>query len=179
MSICLTYLCLYIIWYSGMYIYLKMQPEKFLAHEGWNIELESNLLPLKSLVSLPFQGPSWACHKKKRCHYDNGYQAPPSMGFFRQEYWSGVPLPSPLKCTLVHAQKNCLGRTTWACYHGDFKHWDVECGEGHIVSLLVFFYIIWIFQTWPWHVLIRKCIHMDYINCVITGIFTFSVLYIV
>ena len=24
------------------------------------------------------------------------YQDPPSMGFFRQEYWSGVPLPSPL-----------------------------------------------------------------------------------
>ena len=23
------------------------------------------------------------------------YQAPPSMGFCRQEYWSGVPLPSP------------------------------------------------------------------------------------
>ena len=23
------------------------------------------------------------------------YQAPPSMGFPRQEYWSGVPLPSP------------------------------------------------------------------------------------
>ena len=26
------------------------------------------------------------------------YQAPPPMGFSRQEYWSGVPLPSPLKC---------------------------------------------------------------------------------
>ena len=25
------------------------------------------------------------------------HQAPPSMGFSRQEYWSGVPLPSPLK----------------------------------------------------------------------------------
>ena len=25
------------------------------------------------------------------------YQAPPSMGFSRQEYWSGVPLPSPRK----------------------------------------------------------------------------------
>ena len=25
------------------------------------------------------------------------YQAPPSMGFSRQEYWSGVPLPSPLE----------------------------------------------------------------------------------
>ena len=24
------------------------------------------------------------------------YQAPPPMGFSRQEYWSGVPLPSPL-----------------------------------------------------------------------------------
>ena len=23
------------------------------------------------------------------------YQAPPSTGFSRQEYWSGVPLPSP------------------------------------------------------------------------------------
>ena len=27
------------------------------------------------------------------------YQAPPSVGFSRQEYWSGVPLPSP-KVTL-------------------------------------------------------------------------------
>ena len=25
------------------------------------------------------------------------YQAPPSMGFSRQEYWSGLPLPSPLE----------------------------------------------------------------------------------
>ena len=25
------------------------------------------------------------------------YKAPPYMGFFRQEYWSGVPLPSPKK----------------------------------------------------------------------------------
>ena len=26
------------------------------------------------------------------------HQAPPSMGFSRQEYWSGVPLPSPCLC---------------------------------------------------------------------------------
>jgi len=26
------------------------------------------------------------------------YQAPPSMGFARQEYWSGVPLHSPTAC---------------------------------------------------------------------------------
>ena len=27
------------------------------------------------------------------------YQAPPPMGFSRQEYWSGVPLPSPIGCS--------------------------------------------------------------------------------
>ena len=31
------------------------------------------------------------------------YQAPPSMGFSRQEYWSGVPLLSPriLECVAI------------------------------------------------------------------------------
>ena len=29
------------------------------------------------------------------------YQALPSMGFSRQEYWSGVPLPSPKQVALV------------------------------------------------------------------------------
>ena len=29
------------------------------------------------------------------------YQAPPSMGFSRQEYWSGVPLPSPSQSCLL------------------------------------------------------------------------------
>ena len=28
---------------------------------------------------------------------DCSHQAPPSMGFPRQEYWSGVPLPAPRK----------------------------------------------------------------------------------
>ena len=30
------------------------------------------------------------------------YQAPPSMGFSRQEYWSGVPLPSPCLHRVSH-----------------------------------------------------------------------------
>ena len=39
------------------------------------------------------------------------HQAPPSMGFSRQEYWSGVPLPSPektwrtLKCILLSKRR--------------------------------------------------------------------------
>ena len=34
------------------------------------------------------------------------HQAPPSMGFSRQEYWSGVPLPSPT--LILHASKVML-----------------------------------------------------------------------
>ena len=34
------------------------------------------------------------------------YQAPPSMGFSRREYWSGVPLPSPLKCSTWMQSQN-------------------------------------------------------------------------
>ena len=34
------------------------------------------------------------------------YQAPPAMGFSRQEYWSGVPLPSPkFSCAAATAAK--------------------------------------------------------------------------
>ena len=29
------------------------------------------------------------------------YKAPPSMGFSRQEYWSGLPLPSPPLCLII------------------------------------------------------------------------------
>ena len=42
------------------------------------------------------------------------YQAPPSMGFSRQEYWSGLPWPSPfgiIEYTKVIAQK-CLHKQT-------------------------------------------------------------------
>ena len=42
------------------------------------------------------------------------YQAPPSMGFSRQEYWSGVPLPSPCLCASSHYFRNsfCAGSQT-------------------------------------------------------------------
>ena len=35
------------------------------------------------------------------------HQAPLPMGFSRQEYWSGVPLPSPLNTTGVHQFTYC------------------------------------------------------------------------
>ena len=44
------------------------------------------------------------------------YQAPPSIGFSRQEYWSGVPLPSPTTWPLkvsykVESKTYCYGKT--------------------------------------------------------------------
>ena len=34
------------------------------------------------------------------------YQAPPSMGFSRQEYWSGLPLPSPIYNIYINKKSN-------------------------------------------------------------------------
>ena len=38
---------------------------------------------------------SLSCVRLSVITWTAAYQAPPSMGFSRQEYWSGVPLPSP------------------------------------------------------------------------------------
>ena len=38
---------------------------------------------------------SLSCVQLLATPWTTAYQAPPSMGFSRQEYWSGVPLPSP------------------------------------------------------------------------------------
>ena len=36
------------------------------------------------------------------------YQGPPSMGFSRQEYWSGVPLPSPFNWLVCAFGSTCF-----------------------------------------------------------------------
>ena len=38
---------------------------------------------------------SLSCVRLLATSWTAAYQAPPSMGFSKQEYWSGVPLPSP------------------------------------------------------------------------------------
>ena len=43
------------------------------------------------------KGKSLSCVRLLATSGTAAYQAPPSMGFSRQEYWSGVPLPSPLQ----------------------------------------------------------------------------------
>ena len=41
---------------------------------------------------------SLSCVRLLATPWPAAHQAPPSMGFSRQEYWSGVPLPSPVCC---------------------------------------------------------------------------------
>ena len=41
------------------------------------------------------------------------HQAPPSMGFARQEYWSGVPLPSPVTPLLLYKYLKMSACFTW------------------------------------------------------------------
>ena len=45
----------------------------------------------------------FSCIRLLATPWTAAYQAPPSTGFSRQEYWSGVPLPSPLLtlCDLI------------------------------------------------------------------------------
>ena len=50
-------------------------------------------MKVKSLSRVRLLGTPWTA----------AYQAPPSMGFSRQEYWSGVPLPS-LHYNICHAK---------------------------------------------------------------------------
>ena len=48
-------------------------------------EIHSQAVKVKSLSRVRLFVTPWTV----------AYQAPPSMGFSRQEYWSGVPFPSP------------------------------------------------------------------------------------
>ena len=81
------------------------------------------------------------------------HQAPPSMGFSRQEYWSGVPLPSPITLFKTeNANPNILRKLT-----------RVERG-----SLSPFFRIIWnMFAHWIKYCLkINKNYHKTHVSII-------------
>ena len=69
------------------------------------------------------------------------YQAPPSMGFSRQEYWSGVPLPSPLTslsycyslffvCFLISVIYFSPVEIWFSCSFGGSDGKESTCNEG-------------------------------------------------
>ena len=69
---------------------------------------------VKSLSRVPLLETPWTA----------AHRAPPSMGFSRQEYWSGVPLPSPLPLltkTLIPSNQGPPLQPP-ACVLGCFSH---------------------------------------------------------
>ena len=51
---------------------------------------------------------SLSCVRLFATPWTAAYQAPPSMGFSRQEYWNGVPSPSPLCSPRGAPNSKCL-----------------------------------------------------------------------
>ena len=47
---------------------------------------------------------SLSCVRLLATPWTAAYQAPPSIGFYRQEYWSGVPLPSLIWGAVSHKE---------------------------------------------------------------------------
>ena len=82
------------------------------------------------------------------------YQAPPSMGFSRQKYWSGVPSPSPF---LRAAVINCLtGLLNWRCR----KHWWTSVVPGNVHQVAALLYA----QLW-FHLHPETLGKVDFLDC--------------
>ena len=69
--------------------------------------------------------------------WTTAYHAPPSLGFSRQEYWSGVPLPSPILCL-------------FPCKWITFLLWNIalcilDLFPGQILVLWFFFFLSFLF----------------------------------
>ena len=85
--------------------------------------------------ALPFPSPKHKSEKWKwsrsvmsnslRPHGSAAHQAPPSMGFSTQEYWSELPLPSPV--SLLETPKPFIN--TILVYKSDEKSWGGEVGR--------------------------------------------------
>ena len=63
------------------------------------------------------------------------YQAPPSMGFFWQEYWNWVPLPSP-----------CILQLYLICWLVQFYGWlgfSIQKNICHLQKVIIFIHSFW------------------------------------
>ena len=69
------------------------------------------------------------------CDPRDGHQAPPSLGFSRQEHWSGLPFPSPVherevaqSCPTLSDPKDCSlpGSSIHGIFQARVPEWGVQ-----------------------------------------------------
>ena len=80
------------------------------------------------------------------------YQAPPSMGFSRQEYWSGVPLPSPSPdWALINSiiPQGQLEQALLLPFHKHLQSNILTLGKDHLG-----------FELQSWHYFLRNCFYV-------------------
>ena len=112
---------------------------------------------MKSLSRVQLLATSWTA----------AYQAPPSMRFSRQEYWSGVPLPSPgllylhtnfrislsispKKKICLDCNRDCIGSIHQYGNNGFFKqYWAFQFMKNIYISFQVFFQFSSVTQSCP------------------------------
>ena len=70
------------------------------------------------------------------------YQAPPSTGFSRREYWSGVPLPSLLK----HCCSRVIRNMSNICHIYSI----LLTSFNYIILLWKLVHILWVYFIWEW-----------------------------
>ena len=86
------------------------------------------------------------------------YQAPPSVGFSRQEYWSGMPLPSPQLPPMISQIPSFIQKSEWTksqCTQVKKKIFTLK--KWAIVYLLYKFLKIWLYLQ-PYLPLLHSCL---------------------
>ena len=64
----------------------------------------------------------------------------PSMGFSREEYWSGLPFPSPVDHIL--SELSTMTRPSWVTLHGMAHSFtEVDKAVVHVISLISFLWL--------------------------------------
>ena len=100
--------------------------------DAWKWKVKGKLLSCVQLLATP-----WTA----------AHHAPPSMGFSRQEYWSGMPLPSPtnwccyssiLMTSLLKRGYSCKDPVKTSIVKLFLEHWAVLCTQAFRILPITF-----------------------------------------
>ena len=90
--------------------------------------------------------------------WTSAYQAPPSMGFSRQEYWTGLPLPSPMVSLICSFWIVSAYESTSVCMHYGFFN-PFSCW--------------WTFEVFPCVAMMNKAARSIYVQVFCRYVFLF------